>query len=41
MRSLAMTGWDAHEIGVALLAVAALGSVTLTLAFMALRSRLR
>jgi ABC-2 type transport system permease protein len=40
MRALSMEGWDAGDIGVALAAVAALGSVSLTLAFMALRSRI-
>jgi ABC-2 type transport system permease protein len=41
LRSLAMEGWDAGDIGVALLAVAGLGSFSLTLAFMALRSRIK
>ncbi len=41
LRSLSMEGWDAGDIGVALLAVAALGSVSLSLAFLALRGRLR
>jgi ABC-2 type transport system permease protein len=39
MRSLSMEGWDAGDLGVALLAVGALGLVTLTLAFLALKSR--
>ena len=41
LRSLSMTGWDAGEIGLSLLAVAGLGSITLTLALLALRSRIR
>jgi ABC-2 type transport system permease protein len=41
MRSLSMNGWDAGDIGGAVLAVVALGSVTLTLAFLALRSRIK
>jgi ABC-2 type transport system permease protein len=41
MRALSMTGWDAGDIGVAMLAVAALGSVTITLAFVALRGRIQ
>jgi len=41
MRSLSMTGWDATDLGVAALAVACLGLVTITLAFLALRGRVR
>jgi ABC-2 type transport system permease protein len=41
MRSLTMEGWDAGDLGGALLAVAALGCVSLTLAFLALRGRVR
>ena len=41
MRSLSMNGWDAGDIAGAVLAVIGLGSVTLTLAFLALRSRIR
>jgi ABC-2 type transport system permease protein len=39
MRSLSMNGWDASDIGGALLAVFGLGAVSMTLAFMALRGR--
>jgi ABC-2 type transport system permease protein len=39
LRSLSMTGWDAGDIAVALLAVGALGSVSLTLAFLAMKGR--
>jgi ABC-2 type transport system permease protein len=39
MRSLSMTGWDAGALSEAFLAVAIFGAVTLTAAFMALRSR--
>jgi ABC-2 type transport system permease protein len=41
LRALSMEGWDAGDIGVALLAVAVLGMFSLTLAFMALRGRVR
>ena len=41
LRSLSMEGWDAGDIGVALLAVGILGAFSLTLAFMALRGRVR
>ncbi|HUG14140.1 MAG TPA: ABC transporter permease [Thermomicrobiales bacterium] len=41
MRSLTMDGWNAGDLGVALLATAALGSVSLTMALLALRGRVR
>jgi len=41
MRSLSLEGWDAGDIGAALLAVGGMGSVSLSLAFLALRSRVR
>lgn len=41
MRSILMTGWDAERIGKGLLAVAAVGAVSLSLAFAALRGRVR
>lgn len=41
MRALTMAGWDAGELGVALAAVFALGLVTITAAFLALRGRVR
>ena len=41
LRALSMEGWDMGDIGVALLAVAGLGSVSLNLAFLALKTRLR
>jgi ABC-2 type transport system permease protein len=41
LRSLSMEGWDAGDIGVSLLAVGVLGTVSLTLAFLALRGRVR
>jgi ABC-2 type transport system permease protein len=41
MRSLSMNGWDAGDIAGAILAVVGLGCVTLPLAFLALRSRIR
>ncbi len=41
MRSLSMEGWDAGDIGVALLAVAGLGSFSLSFAFLALKTRIR
>jgi ABC-2 type transport system permease protein len=39
MREIATNGWDLSEIGVGLLAVTVLGCVTLSLALLALRSR--
>ena len=39
MRSLSMMGWDASDLGGALLAVVGLGSITFTLALLALRGR--
>jgi ABC-2 type transport system permease protein len=41
MRALSMTGWNGHDIGVAFLSIAAMGAVTLTLAFRGLLSRVR
>ncbi|HXH20429.1 MAG TPA: ABC transporter permease [Dehalococcoidia bacterium] len=41
MRALSSEGWDMADLGVAIAAVAALGVVTLTLAFAALKSRVR
>ena len=41
MRTLSMEGWNASDIGVALLAIAVLGALSLTLAFLALKSRVR
>jgi ABC-2 type transport system permease protein len=41
LRALTMDGWDMSELGVALLAVVVLASLTFTTALMALRSRLR
>ena len=41
MRSLSMDGWDASDIGVALLAVSGVGVVSLSLALLAMKSRLR
>jgi ABC-2 type transport system permease protein len=41
MRALAMRGWDASDIGGALLAAVGLGSVSITLALLALRGRVR
>ena len=41
MRSLSMDGWDAGALSEALLAVGVFGAVTITLAFLALRSRVR
>jgi ABC-2 type transport system permease protein len=41
LRSLSMEGWDAGDIAVALAAVAALGSFSLTMTYLALRSRVR
>lgn len=39
MRALSMTGWEMDRIAIAVLAVAILGSITLSLALMALKSR--
>jgi ABC-2 type transport system permease protein len=39
MRALSMEGWDMAAIGLAMLAVAVLGAVTITFAFLALKSR--
>ena len=41
LRSLSMEGWDAGDIGVALLAVAGLGSLSISLALLALRGRVQ
>ena len=41
MRSLSMQGWDAGDIGAALLAIGLLGSVCISAAFMALKGRVR
>jgi ABC-2 type transport system permease protein len=41
LRSLSMEGWDAGDIVVALAAVAALGSFSLTMTYLALRSRVQ
>jgi ABC-2 type transport system permease protein len=41
MRSLLYGGWDPYEIGVGLLAIAIVGTVSMTLAFTALRGRLK
>lgn len=41
MRALTMTGWDAGEISVGLLALAGFGLVTFTMALRAMRSRVR
>lgn len=41
MRALSMEGWNWDDLGVALLAIGVLGTVSLSLAFMALRGRLR
>ena len=41
LRELAAHGWDVGEIGVALIRVAALGTVTLTLALRALMGLVR
>jgi ABC-2 type transport system permease protein len=40
-RALAMNGWDASDVGGALLAVATVGTLSFSLALLALRSRLR
>jgi ABC-2 type transport system permease protein len=39
MRSLVLDGWDFRKLGEAFLAVGALGTLTMTLVFLALRSR--
>jgi ABC-2 type transport system permease protein len=41
MRSLSMQGWDAGALSEAVLAVVVFGIITLTLAFLAMRSRVR
>jgi ABC-2 type transport system permease protein len=41
MRSLAMVGWDAGEIGAALLAVAIVAAISMTACFAALRGRVK
>ena len=41
MRSLSQGGWNGEDIGVALLAIVALGSVCMSAAFMALKGRVR
>lgn len=41
LRALSTEGWDTGDIGVALLAVAGLGSFSLTMAFLALRGRVQ
>jgi ABC-2 type transport system permease protein len=41
MRSLVYGGWDFYEIGIALLAIGIVGAVSMTLAFSALRGRLK
>jgi ABC-2 type transport system permease protein len=41
MRSLTLYGWDATDIATAFLGVAVVGVVTITLAFLALRGRVR
>ena len=41
LRALSMEGWDAGDIGVALVAVGALGTFSISLALMALRGRVR
>jgi hypothetical protein len=41
MRALTMEGWNVGDLGVALLTVGALGSVSLTLALLALRGRIQ
>lgn len=41
MRALTMTGWDVGDLAAALAAVAALACVTLTMAILAMRGRLR
>jgi ABC-2 type transport system permease protein len=40
MRSLSMTGWDAGDIGVALLAIGVIGVLSMTFAFAALKGRI-
>src|SRR5438270_13480595 len=41
MRSLLYGGWDFYDIGVGLLAIGIVGTVSMTLAFAALRGRLK
>ena len=41
MRALSMKGWDVHDIVVGLVAIAAVGTITLTMAFRGLLSRVR
>lgn len=41
LRSLVMVGWQWDDLGTALLAIAALGAISMTLCFRALRSRTR
>jgi ABC-2 type transport system permease protein len=41
MRALSGEGWDMEDLAVALIAVGALGSVTITLALLALKARVR
>ena len=41
MRSLSMQGWDTGALSEAVLAVAVFGTFTLTLAFLAMRSRVK
>ena len=41
MRSLSMSGWDASDLGGAILALAVLGTASMTLALLAFRGRLR
>jgi ABC-2 type transport system permease protein len=41
MRSLLYGGWDAYDLAVGFLAIAIVGSVSMTLAFLALRGRLK
>ena len=41
MRSLSMNGWDASDLGGALLAVGVMGTISVSLALLAFRGRLR
>jgi ABC-2 type transport system permease protein len=41
MRALSMRGWDGEDLGLALVAICALGAFSLSMAFMALRSRVQ
>jgi len=41
MRALTLTGWNGHDIGIAFLAIAGMGALTLTLALRGLLSRVR